>query len=149
MKQAEVAIMWEPDLWLELQSNITYFGGTNGLIPILRHFVRCYYRHRRFFSSRSFDESSKSPVFPYLHTYPQSVIMCNCFVYCSCSYPLFYPGYLHPRYEGRQCSDNNNTGLSFVKSNRKLSGEVWLDRLYRGYSAPLYWTPLFQPGPWS
>jgi len=140
--------MWESDLRLAPPSSIMYFGGTNDPIPILRHFVRCYYGHRRFFSSRSFDESSKSPVFPYPQTYPQSAIMCNCFVHCSCSYPLFYPGYLHPRYEGRQCSYNNSTGLSFVKSNRQLSSEIWLDHLYRGYSALLYWTPLFQEGLW-
>jgi len=123
-------------------SNVMYFGGPNDLIPTLRYFVRCCYRRRRFFSSRSFDESSKSSVFPYPQAYPQSAIMYNCFVRCCCAHPLFYPGYLHPRYEGRQCSDNNNTGLSFVKSNRQLSGEVWLDRLYRGCPAPLYWTSL-------
>jgi hypothetical protein len=140
--------MWESDLLLAPSSNVTYFGGTNDLIPILTHFVRCSYRHCRFFSSRSFDESSKSPVFLYPQTYPQSAIH-NCFVQCSFSYPLFYPRYLHPRCEGRQCSDNNNIGVIFVKSNRKLSGEVWLDRLYCRYPAPLYWTPLFQVGPWS
>lgn len=39
MKQAKVTMMWEFDLLLAPPSNVTYFGGPNDLIPILRHFV--------------------------------------------------------------------------------------------------------------
>ena len=129
MKESKVAIMWESDRFLAPPSDVTYFGGPNDLMPTLRRFVAII--DILDFSAQEAvmqDESSKSPPFPYPQTYPQSAIMYNFFVQCSCAYPLFYPGFCIPRYEGRQCSDNSNTELIFMKSNRQISGEAVIQR---------------------
>jgi len=76
MKQAKVAIMWESDLFLAPSSNVTYFGGTNNLILILRHFVRCCCRHRRLFSSEA-SMNPRSRRFSHIHRFIRNRQLCT------------------------------------------------------------------------